>query len=284
MKIEQSFEEFCSRWYAKAMQVADITITRIENKNGRIMEAIDLESVKVVGVTYALEKTYNNYDVDNARHASVETFLSTVVRNCVITELGKETTAVERAHVAFKPKREKYSRKYSAIMPGIAQSGSTGEKFEAHDYMKASDYSERKEKVKKEEKEKLIDLLKKLPAIDQVILANWMEEERTYIEKSLEVLGLEDNKRNRDMLSLRRNRALKTLKGMFGGKRADYRDIYIPSGSLRDLDGMEAEYSGIERADRNFERRRERAAKAYITRQIDYGSFSESDYRKLIEE
>lgn len=280
MIIVQTFEEFCSKWYDKAMKVADITITKIEKKNGPISASIDLDSVKAVGVTYALEKTYNTYDVDNERHASVETYLSTLVRNCVITELGKETTAVKRAHGVSKPRRDKYTVKYSSVTPGMPQKGSTGKVFEPHDYVETYGWAGRKEEVLAE----LTGLLKKLPPMDQVVLANWMEDERTYIAKSIEALGLEDTKRNRDMLSLRRNRALKALKDMMGGKRPDYRDIYIPSGHLRDLDGMESEYSGVERADRNFERRRERAARAHITREINYKSFSESAYRKLVGE
>lgn len=280
MKIIQSFEEFCNLWYKKAMSVADITIAKVEKKNGPFGKSLDIDSVKALGVTYALEKTFNTYDIDNDRHASIETYLSTLVRNCVLTELGKETTAVKRAHAFVKPKEDKYKVKYSTLMGGIPQRGNIGRIAEPHDYVQAYGWVERKE----EALEKLVDLLKKLPPIDQVVLSNWMNDERSYLEKSIDALGLEDSKRTRDMLSLRRNRALKALRDMMGGKRPNYRDIYIPAGNMKDADGMEAQYLEMERSDRNFERRRERAAKAYITRSINYKSFSESAYNKLIKE
>ena len=50
--------------------------------------------VKDLGISYGLEKVYNTFDVDHESRAKIKTYLSKVVHNCVLTELGKESTAV----------------------------------------------------------------------------------------------------------------------------------------------------------------------------------------------
>jgi hypothetical protein len=85
------------------------------------------------------------------------------------------------------------------------------------------------------------------------------------------------------MLSLRRKRAFETLRDLMGGKRPNYRDIYIPSGKYKDADGMAGKYSSRDAVgDRNFERRRSRAATTYITRNVDYEAFSENVCKKML--
>ncbi len=279
MIITLTYDEFCNMWFGTAMDVADIVIANVRKKGSSLDPALDIESVKIMGVTYALEKAYNSYDVDHEKHANLKTYLSTLVRNCVLTELGKETTGVNEAHCVSKPKKDKDTPKYDHIMAGIPQRGSTGRAFEPHDYVEAYGWADRKEEVLK----RMMQLLKKLQPVDQVILENWMNDEKTYLERTIKALNLEDTKRNRDMLSLRKKRALETLRALMGGKRPNYRDIYIPSGKYRDADGMAGEYSAKDEAyDRNFERRRYRAATAYITRDVDYKTFAENAYKKLL--
>lgn len=50
--------------------------------------------VKDLGISYGLEKVYNTFDVDHESRAKIKTYLSKVVHNCLLTELGKEPTAV----------------------------------------------------------------------------------------------------------------------------------------------------------------------------------------------
>lgn len=94
MKIDLDYSSFCDIYYQDAEEVADITIAEHIKKHGQLNPYIDVDVVKDLGISYGLEKVYNTYDVDHESKAGVKTFLSTVVHNCVLTELGKESTAV----------------------------------------------------------------------------------------------------------------------------------------------------------------------------------------------
>ena len=94
MNIDLDYKTFCDTYYDAAVQVADITIAEHIKSHGQLNPYIDVTLVKDLGISYGLEKVYNTFDVDHESRAKIKTYLSKVVHNCLLTELGKESTAV----------------------------------------------------------------------------------------------------------------------------------------------------------------------------------------------
>lgn len=103
MNIDLDYKTFCDTYYDAAVQVADITIAEHIKSHGQLNPYIDVTLVKDLGISYGLEKVYNTFDVDHESRAKIKTYLSKVVHNCVLTELGKESTAVGAKKRSGKP-------------------------------------------------------------------------------------------------------------------------------------------------------------------------------------
>ena len=251
MALSISYDEIVKQWYDKAMKIAEMTISKQEKETGRFHKALDIELVKISGVAKALEKVYNKYDPENEKGASLDTFLSTVVHNTVLTELKKEGKKVEEGHGFKKPKEHKYKARYGGYVTGGIGSAKPSV---PSSYSYSSEWAEQKEKVLS----KLMKCVDKLPPVDQKVVVYWMKDKRTYITRVLNDLGMEDNKRNRDTVSLWRNRAFVVLKKLMGGKKPDYRDIYV-SDPL--YESVSKGYKGS----------------------VDYSSVSNKMYRKMLD-
>lgn len=254
MNIDIDYKTFCNRYYESARKAADIAIARLIKKNGPLNSAIDIELVKDLGVSYGLERTYNTYDVDHGSKAKIQTYLSFVVHNCVLTELKKEVTSL-----------------------GVKKrAGAHIDLFQGREYIAYSRRFEKKEELISQ----LLQAVQKLSGVDQIIIHCWMLYPKgDYIEQALSELGLEDTARTRNMVSVRCLRAMEMLKKQMTGVRSDYRDIYVPT---RRKDAS-TQVPGP--TDYNFIRRRQRAAKKSITGGIDYDGMTKAldnilpDYR-----
>ena len=245
MIIDIDYKTFCDRYFEAARKAADDAIAWHVKKYGALNPAIDVELVKDLGVSYGLEKAYNTYDVDHESKAKVRTYLSFVVRNCVLTELRKEVTAVGAKKRIDAPIDIFQGREYLA-------------------------YSRRFEK-KEELIAQLMQADQKLSGVDQIIIHCWMLYPKgDYIKQALSELGLEDTPRTRNMVSVRCLRSMEMLKKQMAGVRSDYRDIYVP---IRRKDASDQK---PESADYNFVRRRQRAAKKSITDGIDYDGMTKA--------
>ena len=53
--------------------------------HGQLNPYIDVTLVKDLGISYGLEKVYNTFDVDHESKAKIKTYMSKVVRKCVLT-------------------------------------------------------------------------------------------------------------------------------------------------------------------------------------------------------
>ena len=267
MPVLMPHDEFMKTYFNQAWKIAEVTIASIVKKNGPINPAIDIESVKASGTINGLQRTYENFDSNHESHANEKTLLSTVVRNCVIGELEKATTAAIHAGLMkpraskrkmTKEEEEKELEKNCRILAGVKQRANQNGPIESHVYQETEGWQERKEKVLGI----LAKYMKRLPVNDQVILTHWAEDERTYVEKSLAEFGMENTPTTANWVYVRKNRALKSLAQMMGGKKPDYRDIYLPSAGRNTNSAV---YS-----DRNELRRHQYAAKAQVTRNINY--------------
>ena len=267
MPVLMPHDEFMKTYYDQAWTIAEVTIASIVKKNGPISPAIDIESVKATGTINGLQRTYENFDTGHESHAKVKTLLSTVVRNCVISELGKATTAAIHAGLMkprtskrkmTKEEEEQELERTCRILAGVGQRANQSGPVESHVYQETEGWQERKEEVL----DRLARQMMRLPVNDQVILAHWCEDEKTYVERSLAELGLENTPATANWVYGRKNKALKSLAQMMGGKKPDYRDIYLPSAGWNTNSSI--------CFDRNVIRRHQYAAKAQVTRSIAY--------------
>lgn len=260
-------DEFMKSFYEQAWKIAEVTIASIVQKNGPINQAIDTESVKATGAINGLERTYENFNAKHESHAKVTTLLSKIVHNCVISELEKATT--EAIHAGLmkpraskkkmtKEEKEEELQKKCRILAGVKQNTNPIGPVESYVYQETYGWQERKEEVLN----RLAKQMMRLPVNDQVILAHWLEDESTYVEKSLAELGMENTPTTANWVYGRKKRALNSLAQMMGGKKPDYRDIYLPSAGRNTNSAV---YS-----DRNELRRHQYAAKAQVTKSIDY--------------
>lgn len=239
MIIDIDYKTFCDRYYENARKAADAAIGGVIKKNGPLNPAIDIDLVKDLGISYGLERTYNTYDVDHESKAKIQTYLSFVVHNCVLTELRKEATAIG----------------------GKKRSNAPVDLFQSREYIAYSRRFEKKEELIAQ----LLQAVQKLNGVDQVIIHCWMLYPKgDYIQKALSELGMEDTPRSRNMVSVRCLRAMEMLKKQMAGVRSDYRDIYVST--RRKDDSVQAPGP----SNYNFVRRRQRAAKKSISEGIDY--------------
>ncbi len=240
MIVSNKFNQFCRSYYDKAKKYADITIASLVSKRGPLNPRLDIESVKQIGIISSLEKAFSTYDANNASNASIDTYLSKLVHNEVLTELGKEQTKLDRFD-GIKRRRPAMgtASESSGIMPGAKSSGDTGVIFEPHEIMDVFGAAKGKEQQIRE----MIRGLKQLPAIDQIVLTFWMNAEdtdrdyyfrgekprRTYVQRILDCLGLGDDMTN--AMTIRCFKAKKKLAAMLRGIPADYEDVYVPGSS-----------------------------------------------------
>ncbi|MCQ2148593.1 MAG: sigma-70 family RNA polymerase sigma factor, partial [Bacteroidales bacterium] len=204
MKLTMSFEDFQKKYYLVAISFGELKVKKHIAKNGLFDPSVDVEMAVVEGAFNGLEKAYKSYDVDNVDDQSIKKFLYTVVGNAVIDAIRHQGS------IAGSTKRNDFENelKFNAKLGG---------------YAGTSDYHERKEEVIKS----MIALVKKLDPTSQVIIDCYIKDDKNYIENSIKALGMEDNKSSRNIVAIRFNRAKKKLAELMGGKKPDYRDMYI---------------------------------------------------------
>ena len=238
MSVSMPYNEFLESYYEMALKYAENTIRSVIKTHGHIHSAIDVDSVIAEGVLSGLEKTYEKYSSNHESGAKVTTLLNRIVHNAVLTELEKATTAAIKADLMpprptkkkmTEEEKEKELEQICRIIAGVDQRASPAKPNESHTYQEAEGWHERKEK----ELQRIRECMTRLPIHDQVILSHWAEDEKTYIEKSLEELGLENTPKNANWAYGRRKRALMSLSHMMGGKKPEYRDIYFPSAKFQ---------------------------------------------------
>lgn len=207
--MESDYKSFCKDYFKYAMDIAEVTIAKHIRKNGPLSLYIDVEMVKDLAVSYALEKTYCKYDDNHKSKATIGTLLSRIVHNCVLTELKKEARAVQA------DKRDE-DFNFNCDLETNTNRG----KDYIREYIDSSNESEEKEK----QINKIISCVKKLSEVDQVIISCWMSyAKRHYTAMAILELGWEDNKSNRSVIQVRCSRAIDTMKNMLE-REASFRD------------------------------------------------------------
>lgn len=243
---------FFSKFYNFAMECAGNTLAGVVKKNGPINRRIDQDLVKSIAVYYALEKVFQNFDVDRATEKGIKGFIFTTVHNQTITELGKAITQIGPL-----------TQDVDNLIKNPATMG----------YTKDLSYKQRKEEVLAE----MMMTLKTLSPEDQELIGFWMDDKKTYIERALDVLGLENTPSNRNMIAVRFNRAKIHLAKAMGGKKPNYRDSYaqLPSASNAPLKSSAP-------VQLNTKSRRQQKVAEEITKSLDYQYMAERLYDMLV--
>ena len=249
MNQTKEFESFCREHYAEAKKYADMTIAAHVKAQGPIDRRIDVEGVKSSAVISALENAFMTFDA--SKNTKLSTYLSFLVHNDVLSELGKEWTAVRKFDIIAKKRKERKNseegedakerieKEGGSIMPGIKSSGDDLKLFEPAEFMDVYSSSKGKEQLIR----RMMKKLQQLPPVDQLVIRYWMNEERdnrsyemegekpqrTYVQRVLDELGLDESAAN--AITIRCFKAKKKLAALMKGEKTDYHDIYIPGSS-----------------------------------------------------
>ncbi|MGN1219452.1 MAG: hypothetical protein ACI4TU_00755 [Candidatus Cryptobacteroides sp.] len=202
--IGMDYSAFCGLYYAEAEKMADMTVAGYIKKHGPLSRHIDTELVKDLGISYALEKVYCEYDGEHESNASIGTFMSKVVHNSVLTEIRREKRAVGED---FRDSSYDFSKD--------PETDTEREKNYLCDYISASDPEVRERLVAD-----VLSCVKGLKPIDQVIISCWMScPKGQYTEMALSELNMDDNVRNRETVQRRCFRAIDSLRKKMEEKR-----------------------------------------------------------------
>lgn len=240
MITTDAFNDFCREYLDKAKEFADMTIGSFVKSNGPLPRNYDVENVKAIAVLNALEKAYVKYDPQKSKNQKVLPLLATIVHNEVLTELGKEGTAVDRFKGTKRRKSpDAASEGVSSVMPSVSVSGITGRIFEPHEYMDIFG----SKKGKEQQINKMREAFMQLSPMDQTVLQYWMTEEkddqayydagekptRTYVQRAIDELGLDASYTN--AITIRRFKAISKMKSLMKGVPVDYQNVYVPGSS-----------------------------------------------------
>lgn len=172
MITDLTYEEFCQKYYLESRRVADITITVFIQEHGQLHSSLDIELIKDRAIERSLRKTYDRFDSDNKKMASIKTFLSTNVHNQVLTELRDESTAINAGR---RDSLESY--KTSRVVSGM---DSPIEDDDAKTRMRLT----------------VTECISKLDSEEQVVINCWMENQRNYSSAALSILGWGEERRS----------------------------------------------------------------------------------------
>ncbi len=193
MITDLTFNDFCRKHFIDARRVADIAVANFITKHGQPHRSIDLELVKDTATYESLRKAYDRFDCDNKKEASIETFLSIIVKNQVLTELRKEGTAVK--------------------------AGNTGS-IDAEDG-KDIETNDAGTKDIKALRLKVNECIEKLAPIDKTIILCYMENKKSYRSDALSKLGWGPERRGEVTERLKRASAqLREMLNEFGPSKA----------------------------------------------------------------
>ena len=105
MNQTKEFQDFCREHYAEAKRYADMTIAAHKKSHGPIDHRIYIDDVKANAVISALENAFMTFDA--SKNTKLATYLSFLVHNDVLSELGKEWTAVRKFDIIAKKRKER---------------------------------------------------------------------------------------------------------------------------------------------------------------------------------
>lgn len=227
------FGAFCSRYYESALTSFSVHLSSLkkDGKHDEMLSGIDLEIMKHDVAVDSLDTVYNKYDENGG--ASVETFLSAVVRRKLLAALRKDEYRVGLGsrHVSLK----EYNGSDSS--GAYYRGGGGGRKRIVR---REKDYRETQQDL-----QPFIKLMKrqilKLKDFDQIILDCFFRYGKgAYTGMVLKRMGLPDTPQNRHLVQTRFSRAVASLQKMMWKRREDFFNAVSSEQKRRDEDERNA--------------------------------------------
>ena len=188
-----TLEQFLAQDYNLALESARYNLNRIKSTSKFWDDRINEDDIIREAAKNSLEKTFNNYNP--TRGAAPETLLTNIVRNEVVNELKKASKFLGvRGKLTEKQEKEYTFSEMVEQIPDDAMEDLKG---------------------------KLRSAILKLEPIDQAILGFFLDDPRTFVEKSTKALNITANN-----VSVRKSRVLAQLPSLMRVSKADYRDMY----------------------------------------------------------
>jgi len=187
MVNNNTWEEFCNLYYETAKELANRTLSKLRKSLGGLDRRVDESYVVDETVLSSLRKTYDNYS--ESRGESVVPLLSKIVHNQMVDILESETRRTERM-ADVEDVEKVFSEHLRAEALAIP-----------HDDLIA----------------KLMAAVRKLSASDQVIIDNFLSDQKTFIAKSSEILNISEK-----YVSVRKCRILAQLRTLMDTTPAQY--------------------------------------------------------------
>ena len=193
MKTEWTWNEFCELYYDTAKKIAEVNLQKQVRKLGGVDRRVDLDYVRDSAALTAMEKAYAHFDA--SRGAKITTFLSTLVHNEIVDQLEKESKAAAA-------QRDIDDVKSAIKALALAEGGSSD----------AGSAAARAKLIPR-----LRAAIEKLSPSDQIILNYYLEDQSSYVAKSVQALQVSEN-----YISVRRHRIFKLLPALMEMTKADY--------------------------------------------------------------
>ncbi len=193
MNSTTDWQDFCSLYYDQAVSIAKCNLGKIRQTSTRWNERIDEDVMAEDAAIDALQTAFGKYDP--TRGASVTTYLSRLIHNELVDALRREARHIP--------------------------SGSELNESQEADYTLKSVVAQIPDTAMNNLKEKLRAAILKLSPVDQSILAFFIDDPRTFVDKSVRVLNITPN-----VVSVRKNRALAKLPDLMGVSREEYFGLY----------------------------------------------------------
>jgi DNA-directed RNA polymerase specialized sigma24 family protein len=231
-----TWNEFCELYFDTAKKSAEINLKKLSAKLGQINPHVDLDYVRDTAVLSAMEKAYTHYDA--SRGAKITTYLSTLVHNEIVDTLEKESKAAAKQQDIDDVK---------TVVKSLAEEVSDG----------SDGYEARKKLLPR-----LRAAMDKLSPSDQIILFYYLEDQKSYVSKSVEALKVSEN-----YVSVRRHRIFRLLPRLMEMTRAEYLRACYDTESLES--GVFASYKSMVPGSKQLSTIREEAMSATRARRAN---------------
>jgi len=193
MNDSTTWQDFCMLYYDQAISIAGYHLNNIKGSSPRWDENVDEEAVCVDAVMEALQKAFVKYDP--SRGASLKTYISRLVHNELVDELKRETKSLVTLNdVTAKQEADISIRDMVSHIP---------------------------EEAMENLKEKLRKAILKLPPIEQSILGFFLQDPKTFVERSVSALHITPN-----YVRVHKCRAIAKLPLLMNVSQEEYFEMY----------------------------------------------------------
>lgn len=194
--MDISYDEFAQMHYAKACEISRIKASTLINRRN-LPRYIDKEDLISEAAVHGLEKAYNEWDPSRA---SIDTFLSVIIKNKQIDALKKKT--IDYYSLDTEDENSCYEASVESMVKGIHVSA-------------ISDLSS-----------KLHDTIQMLSEDEQIVLNFYLDDPRTYVARSANQLNCTEGN-----VRTIKCRAARNLGDLMKESREEYFDSYtLPRG------------------------------------------------------